>query len=243
MKVLFWTSFGIVFYSYLGYGILIYLLVQLKRLFIRKKNDATAFAPLPVSLVIAAFNEEEYIEQKLKNTLELDYPSELLEIIVITDGSTDATPSRVAKYQGVRLLHRPERKGKVAAMNRAIDHVSTPVVIFCDANTDLNPECVHAIVRHYNDPKVGAVAGEKVVMGQGGQAAGEGEGLYWKYESFLKKMDSELYSTVGAAGELFSIRTALFEKAPENTIIEDFVQSLKVCIKGYVVRYEPGAFA
>ena len=243
MKVLFWTSFAIVFYSYLGYGILIYLLVQLKRLFIRKKNDATASAPIPVSLVIAAFNEEEYIEQKLKNTLELKYPPELLEIIVITDGSTDATPSLVAKYQGVRLLHRPERKGKVAAMNRAIDHVSTPVVIFCDANTDLNPECVHAIVRHYDDPKVGAVAGEKVVMGKGGQAAGEGEGLYWKYESFLKKMDSELYSTVGAAGELFSIRTALFEKAPENTIIEDFVQSLKVCIKGYVVRYEPGAFA
>ncbi len=243
MKVLFWTSLFIVFYSYIGYGMLIYLLVQLKRLLIRKKNDATPL-PLPkVSLVIAAFNEEEYMTGKLKNTLEIDYPSELLEIIVITDGSSDQTPALVKQYDRVKLLHQPERKGKVAAMNRAIDYVSAPIVIFCDANTDLNPGCIHAIVRHYNDPKVGAVAGEKVVSDHNGTAAGKGEGIYWKYESFLKRMDSEFYSTVGAAGELFSIRTPLFEKAPEDTIIEDFVQSLKVCIKGYVVRYEPGAFA
>lgn len=243
MKVLFWTSLVIVFYSYLGYGILICLLVQLKRLFNNKKNDASPFSRPPVSLVIAAFNEEEYIEQKLKNTLEIDYPPELLEIVVITDGSTDATTMLVKKNYRVRLLHRPERRGKVAAMNRAINYVSAPIVIFCDANTDLNPDCINAIVRHYNDPEVGAVAGEKIVTGKDGRAAGEGEGLYWKYESFLKRMDSEFYSTVGAAGELFSIRTALFEKAPEDTIIEDFVQSLKVCIKGYVVRYEPRAFA
>jgi cellulose synthase/poly-beta-1,6-N-acetylglucosamine synthase-like glycosyltransferase len=243
MKVLFWTSFVIVFYTYIGYGMLICLLVQLKRLFYSKKNDATAFSLPPVSLVIAAFNEEEYIEQKLKNTFRIDYPAGLLEIIVITDGSTDATPDLVKQHDRIRLLHQPKRKGKVAAMNRAINYVSAPIVIFCDANTDLNAESIKAIVQHYNDPKVGAVAGEKVVTGKDGRAAGEGEGLYWKYESFLKKMDSEFYSTVGAAGELFSIRTELFEKAPEDTIIEDFVQSLKVCIKGYVVRYEPGAFA
>ncbi len=243
MKVLFWTSLFIVFYSYIGYGMLICLLVQLKRILFRKKNDASPFSPQPVSLVIAAFNEEEYIQRKLQNTLEIDYPAELLEIIVITDGSTDQTAALVKQFDRVRLLHQPQRKGKVAAMNRAIDYVSAPIVIFCDANTDLNRGCVHAIVRHYNDPKVGAVAGEKIVSGTGSTAAGEGEGVYWKYESFLKRMDSEFYSTVGAAGELFSIRTNLFEKAAEDTIIEDFVQSLKVCIKGYVVRYEPGAFA
>ena len=243
MKVLFWTSLFIVFYSYIGYGMLICLLVQLKRLLFCKKNNATTLPTPPVSLVIAAFNEEDYIQQKLKNTLEIDYPSGMLEIIVITDGSTDQTPALVKQFDQVKLLHQPQRKGKVAAMNRAIDYVSAPIVIFCDANTDLNPGCVHAIVRHYNDPKVGAVAGEKVVSTNNRSAAGEGEGVYWKYESFLKRMDSEFYSTVGAAGELFSIRTSLFEKAPEDTIIEDFVQSLKVCIKGYVVRYEPEAFA
>ena len=244
VKIIFWISLILVFYTYVGYGILIWLLVRIKRLLINKKNNATSSSLPKVSLIVAAYNEEDYIEQKIANTLQLDYPQELLELIFITDGSTDLTMELIRKYTEIQLLHQPERKGKVAAMNRAVQFVTAPILVFCDANTELNPGCIREIVKHYNDPKVGAVAGEKKILTvSNGKAAGSGEGAYWKYESLLKQLDSELYSTVGAAGELFSIRTRLFEQAPEGTIIEDFVQSLRVCVKGYVVRYEPNAFA
>jgi cellulose synthase/poly-beta-1,6-N-acetylglucosamine synthase-like glycosyltransferase len=129
-------------------------------------------------------------------------------------------------------------------MNRSIDHINASIIVFCDANTSLNKDCIKEIVKHYADPKVGGVAGEKKIIEKDiNTAAASGEGIYWRYESFLKKLDSDLYSTVGAAGELFSVRKELFEPAPEGTIIEDFVQSLKVCTKGYVLRYEPNAYA
>jgi len=244
IKIIFWVSLFIIAYSYVGYGVLLYMLVRIKRLFAKPSiNKENTYEPM-VTLVVAAYNEEDFIQMKLDNTLELDYPREKLEVIFITDGSTDSTPDIIKRNSRFRLLHQPGRKGKVAAMNRAIDHVSSPIVIFCDANTFLNKECIRHLVWHYQEEKVGAVAGEKKIhVTDEGQAAAAGEGLYWKYESFLKKLDAELYSVVGAAGELFSVRTALFEKTAEDTIIEDFVQSLKVCLKGFVVQYEPKAYA
>lgn len=242
-KIIFWLSLLIIIYSYVGYGILLYFLVAIKRLLKKFPNPSDITYEPQVSLVVAAYNEEEFIHIKIKNTLELDYPKDKLQVIFITDGSSDTTPDIIRKYP-FELLHQPERKGKVAAMNRAINYVTAPIVVFCDANTLLNKECIRELVKHYTNPKVGAVAGEKKIMtSKDDKAAGAGEGFYWKYESFLKRLDSELYSVVGAAGELFSVRTELFEKAQEDTIIEDFVQSLKVCMKGYVVRYEPKAYA
>ncbi|HEY0679688.1 MAG TPA: glycosyltransferase family 2 protein [Chitinophagaceae bacterium] len=242
-KTIFWISLFIIGYSYIGYGILLYFLVRIKKVLnkVPKSFDVT-YEPM-VTLVVAAYNEEEFIHIKIKNTLELDYPADKLQVIFITDGSTDNTAS-IIRDSPFELLHQPERKGKVAAMNRAIGYVKAPIVVFCDANTLLNRSCIRELVKHYIFPKVGAVAGEKkVIAGADAKAAGAGEGIYWKYESFLKKLDSDLYSVVGAAGELFSVRTNLFERAQEDTIIEDFVQSLKVCLKGYVVRYEPKAYA
>ncbi|HYF33164.1 MAG TPA: glycosyltransferase family 2 protein [Chitinophagaceae bacterium] len=242
-KILFWTSLFIVWYSYIGYGMLLYFLVSIKKLLRKIPNSSSHTYEPNVSLVVAAYNEEEFIHTKIKNTQELDYPAGKLQVIFITDGSSDATPD-IIKQSSFELLHQPQRKGKVAAMNRAIDFVNSEIVVFCDANTLLNRQCIRELVKHYTDERVGAVAGEKKVLaGADAKAAGAGEGIYWKYESFLKKLDSELYSVVGAAGELFSVRTHLFEKAQEDTIIEDFVQSLKVCMKGYVVRYEPRAYA
>jgi poly-beta-1,6-N-acetyl-D-glucosamine synthase len=245
-KVLFWFSLLVIGYSYLGYGILMFLLVRLKRVFSKPGLVAppdSGFEPT-VSLVVAAYNEEEFIEKKIANTFALEYNPAKLKVIFITDGSTDATPSIIRRFDQIKLLHQAERKGKVAAMNRAMEFVDTDIVIFSDANTLLNPGCVKEIVKHYVDPKVGGVAGEKKIISSSEDlASAAGEGLYWLYESFLKKMDSDFYSVVGAAGELFSVRTALFEKAPENTIIEDFVQSLRICAKGYAIRYEPAAFA
>ena len=245
LKVLFFFSFFVVFYSYIGYGILIYLFVKIKRIFSSKNVSLPDLDFEPeVTLVVAAFNEEAFIERKIKNSLDLDYPPGKLKWVFITDGSTDETPEIINKYNNILLLHQPERKGKVAAMNRAIKYVETPYTIFCDANTLLNPTCIREIVKHYSNPRVGGVAGEKkIISGKKDKAAGAGEGIYWIYESILKKLDSEFYTVVGAAGELFSMKTTLFHVVEEDTIIEDFVQSLKICMDGYVVRYEPKAFA
>jgi poly-beta-1,6-N-acetyl-D-glucosamine synthase len=245
LKFLFFLSFLIVFYSYIGYGILLYLIVKFRRLFSSATGQPliSDFEP-EVTLVVSAYNESGFIERKITNSLELDYPAGKLRWIFITDGSEDLTPDIIRKHDDIQLLHQPERKGKVAAMNRAIKYVETPYVIFSDANTLLNKACVREIVKHYANPLVGGVAGEKkIISKEKDKAAGAGEGIYWKYESLLKKLDSEFHSVVGAAGELFSVKTSLFHEAAEDTIIEDFVQSLQICMEGYVIRYEPSAFA
>jgi len=196
------------------------------------------------TLLIAAYNEENFISEKISNTLALEYPEGKLEIIFITDGSSDRTPEILKEYPEIKLLHQQERKGKVAAMHRAMEYVNTEIVIFTDANTLLNKDALIKISRHYADDKVGAVAGEKRVhFDEKADAGAAGEGFYWKYESLLKKWDSELYSTIGAAGELFSVRRNLYSAVPEDTILDDFMISMRIAEKGYRIVYEPEAFA
>lgn len=172
------------------------------------------------------------------------YPAGKLRILFITDGSTDKTYQLLEKADGLEVTHSDRRAGKSAAENRAMTLVDTPIVVFCDANTYLNRDCIKMLVRHYDDPKVGAVSGEKRVMSKGSDtASAAGEGLYWKYESTLKKWDSELYTVVGAAGELISFRSELVQDLEEDTILDDFIQTLRICEQGYRVVYEPQAYA
>ncbi len=243
-KLVFWISLSIVFYSYVGYGLILWIMVKIrKKYFPRPAYKDPSFEP-PVSLVVAAYNEQDFIEMKIKNTMELDYPPEKAQLLFVTDGSSDKTLEIISKNKRIQLLHKPERSGKVAAMHRAMAFVRNPIVIFCDANTLLNKECIREIVKHYADPTVGGVAGEKKILKSGyDHIAGAGEGLYWKYESFLKKLDAEWYTVVGAAGELFSVRTDLYENVGDNIILDDFVISLRVCLKGYRIEYEPAAYA
>ena len=241
VEILFWTCFFIIFYTYAGYPLLVFLLIKIKKIF-RKPTYFLQSECIPVTMIIAAYNEEKIIEKKIQNCLSLDYPAGMLKLIFITDGSSDGTDTIIKGHAGITLLHEPERRGKQAAVNRAMVHVNTPVVIFTDANTLLNKRSVRYLMSHYTDPAVGGVAGEKRIL-QDNLPVGKGEGWYWRYESLLKRLDSSLETTVGAAGELFSVRTALYTVLPENTIIEDFVQSLMVCLKGYSVRYEPRAFS
>jgi biofilm PGA synthesis N-glycosyltransferase PgaC len=243
ISMIFWIGILVVGYTYVGYGIIIYIFSKLK-----KRTNVLDSAPdeqLPaVTLLVAAYNEADIIREKIKNTLELDYPENKLEIFFVTDGSTDRTPEIVKEYPAIQLFHSFERKGKIHAVNRVMKSIKTPIVIFCDANTDLNREAIKYIVRHYQDPTIGGVAGEKRILSKDkDNASGSGEGLYWKYESFLKKKDAEVYSIVGAAGELFSVRTELFEEPAENMIIEDFYLSMRITAKGYRFAYEPDAFA
>jgi biofilm PGA synthesis N-glycosyltransferase PgaC len=245
MEILLWLSLFIVFYAFFGYGILLFIIIKIKRKLKGKPViPVVDWANLPTcSLVIAAYNEEGFIIEKIKNTLELQYPAEKLELIFVTDGSSDRTPELVATYPQIKLMHSPDRRGKIAAVHRAMDAVTTEIVVFTDANTFLNPDALLKICRHYADARVGAVAGEKRIQVDATADATAGEGFYWKYESKLKAWDAELYSVVGAAGELFSIRTALYRPVSPNAILDDFMISLLVAEEGYRVLYEPEAYA
>ena len=243
---LFWASFLLIFYTYIGYAMLLWLLVRLKKIFFKtKKYQKIAENDLPkVSIVVAAYNEKDFIKQKIENTLALDYPKNKLEYIFVTDGSTDETPEIVAQYPEIRWFHSSERKGKMAAIQRVMPKIKNEIVVFTDANTLLNKNALRNIVRHYENEKIGAVAGEKrIQVAAADDASSAGEGFYWKYESKLKQWDFALYSVVGAAGELFSVRRKLYEDVPHDTIIEDFYMTLKIAQKGYRVAYEPQAFA
>jgi biofilm PGA synthesis N-glycosyltransferase PgaC len=194
-------------------------------------------------VVVSAYNEEQCIAEKILNTLELHYPSHKVQYVFVSDGSTDATPQIIERHPQIKLMHQPERKGKIAAIERAMEEVNTEVVVFTDANTFLNEKALLNICRHYEDPKVGGVAGEKRVKIDQVSDATAGEGFYWKYESALKRWDSELYSVVGAAGELFSVRTKLYKSVAPDTVLDDFMISMHIVEEGYRVIYEPEAYA
>jgi cellulose synthase/poly-beta-1,6-N-acetylglucosamine synthase-like glycosyltransferase len=245
LKITFWFLLFIVFYAYLGYGMLLFGIIKFRRLtgLAKKRVDDPAYEP-NVTLFIAAYNEKDFVAAKIKNSRELDYPKEKLKIVWVTDGSDDGTPEELKKYDGVVVHHLPQRNGKIGAMNRGMKFVDTPIVVFCDANTMLGNESIRRIVRLFSDPKVGCVSGEKRIFSkEKDSAAGAGEGLYWKYESSLKKWDAELYSVVGAAGELFAIRTELYQEVERDTLLDDFIISLRVAQNGYTIQYDPDAYA
>ena len=235
---LFWLALAVILYTYVGYAFLVGVWARLVG---RPALVPTTFEP-EVTLVVPAYNEADILGEKVRNCLALDYPADKLHLLFITDGSTDHSGEVLAAFSRVRHLHLPERGGKSLAENRAIRYVTSPYVIFTDCNTTLNPTAVRQLVRHYADDRVGAVSGEKRVA-RDGSASGAGEGLYWKYESFLKRCDSDIASLMGAAGELVSFRTALFHPLEADTILDDFVQSMRIVAAGYRVVYEPEAYA
>lgn len=245
MELLLLISIGLVVYTYLGYGLIVWLLIRLrpkKQLVLNQSGD---FLP-DVTLVIPAYNERTCLSDKVANSLGQLYPRERIRYLFVTEGSTDGSDTWLHTHFGdsVDILGGTERRGKVAAINRAMQQVTTPIVVFTDANTQLNPEAIQNIARHFQDPMVGAVAGEKrILTARDELAAGSGEGLYWKYESQLKRWDAELYTIVGAAGELFAIRTELYEPMSPDTILDDFMLSLRIAERGYRVAYEPEAYA
>jgi cellulose synthase/poly-beta-1,6-N-acetylglucosamine synthase-like glycosyltransferase len=227
-------------YTFLGYPLLIILLARIRP---RKKIVSKSFRP-SVTWVVPSYNEEAIIEEKLENLFALDYPKELLQIVVITDGSTDRTPDLARKYPGVLVLHSPERRGKSAAENRAMRYVKSDVVVFNDANTKVSSNALLEMVQHYYNPKVGGVSGSKgIVVTETDGAEGKGEGLYWKYESAIKKADSNFNSLMGAAGELVSFRTSLVQELPEDSILDDFMQSFYILKQDFIMVYEPKAKA
>ena len=239
----FWACILIVLYTYLGYGLILILLVKIKKLFQRNELIVSKTTP-NVTLLIAAFDEEAFIRKKIENSIQLDYPKDRFQLLFVTDGSRDKTPEIIKEFPVITSMYLPERKGKISAIQRAIPKATGEIVVFSDANTLLNRGALKKIIRHFGSEKVGVVAGEKrVISRESDEAVGAGEGLYWKYESKLKKWDHELHSVMGAAGELFAIRKPLYEPIPSDIIIEDFYLSLKIVQKGYKIAYEPNAYS
>lgn len=247
LKILFWVMLFIVFYTYIGYGILLYMIIRLKRLFWGKPQE-TVLPPdeeLPdITLLICAYNEEDVVAEKMKNTLAIDYPKDKFRIMWVTDGSNDKTNELLKAYPEVDIVFSPERRGKTAALKHGLRELKTRYVAFTDANTMLNQGAMKEIARQFMDPTVGCVSGEKrVVSKKGGDMAAEGEGLYWKYESTLKRWDSELYSTMGAAGELYAIDPTLVRDVPDEALLDDFMISMYVVESGKRIAYAPNAYA
>lgn len=239
LALVFWVSMALIAYVYVGYG----LLAMCLTLCVKRAPEPRSTTP-SVTLLIAAFNEEDVLTIKLQNALSLDYPSDRLEILVVADGSTDRTVGIAQSYAacGVRLEFLPERRGKIHALNRIIPHLKSEIVVLSDANSMLNPESLRMLVRHFDDVRVACVAGEKRIVSKLGDVSA-GEGLYWRYESFLKRLDSRLGAVMGAAGEVMAIRRACFEPLEPDTLLEDFVMSMRMVQCGYRVVYEPEAFS
>lgn len=240
--ILFWVCLGCVCYAYLGYPLLVWCLARVAG---RRRQPPAGDAELPtVSLLIAAYNEEAEIEKRVQTALMMDYPADKLEIVIASDGSSDGTADIVRRYahRGVRLLDYRQRRGKATVLNDAFGEVNGDVVLLSDANTQIDPDAPHKMVRWFADPSVGVVCGRLILTDA--ETGRNVDGAYWKYETFLKKCEGRLGGLLGANGAIYAIRRELYAPIPNDTIVDDFVLPLQAkLLSGCLIVYECGAVA
>ncbi len=239
-ELLFWIAVAIPVYAFAGYPVVLLGL----RLVIRRRGRKTPPSPVPlprVSLLIPAYNEARVIARKIQNSLALDYPAGRLEIVVVSDGSSDGTAEIAQRMGGVRVLALPTNRGKVAALNAAVPELRGEIIVFSDASAMLAPDAVRRLVENFADPSVGAASGRYRVVKPDEVNIGAPEDLYWKYEAFLKTQESRLGSTLGAHGHLHAIRKELYPFPPAETINDDYVIPLAALARGFRAVYEPAA--
>jgi cellulose synthase/poly-beta-1,6-N-acetylglucosamine synthase-like glycosyltransferase len=238
-QIIFWLAIAIPFYAYIGYPLTLLLL----RSVVHRKVQKRPYEPL-ASLLIPAYNEADIIEQKIRNSLALDYPMDQLDIVIACDGSTDGTPDvarKAAAGTAIRILDFPKNRGKIPALNDAVRELRGQIVIFSDAPAMLYRDSVRNLMENFADPEVGAASGKYTVVKAEEVAIGKSEDFYWKYETFLKTQESELSSTLGAHGHLHAIRKELYPFPPPSTINDDYVIPVSVLAKRYRAVYEPKA--
>ena len=237
--LLLWMSFGVLFYAYAGYPLLLKLFAA------KAKTESNPAAKLPaVTILIAAYNEAEWIVQKIQNCFSLNYPSELLQVIVVDDGSTDHTVLLAQQEKNVTLIRHEKRSGKSAALNTGMAQVKTPIVVFSDANCMLQKDALMQLMPFFQDPSVGGVAGQKRVhLQRSNPNPAIAEAAYWHYESWVKQLESSFYTLAGATGELLAIRSKLFRAIPENIITDDFYISMQLQSAHKKLKYAHHAIA
>jgi glycosyltransferase involved in cell wall biosynthesis len=231
MQVLFWLCVGAMAYVYVGYPFLLFLVSRL----VHRRVAKAPITPT-VTMVIAAYNEEQAIAGKLDNSLALDYPPELLDILVASDGSKDGTNRIVREYEvrhpgRVTLLDLP-RGGKTVGQNRAADVARGEILVFSDATTMYDPQAVRAMVANYADPLVGSVGGDVRYVREGEEASAKGRQMYWSYEASIRRWESQIFTVIGATGCIYSMRKSLYTHL-DPAAISDFVQPARALIKGY----------
>ncbi|MFL6649414.1 MAG: glycosyltransferase family 2 protein [Sulfurifustaceae bacterium] len=238
---LFWTAAALLGYTYVGYPALLWLWATFRT----RASRARPYEP-EVSVLVVAYNEAERIGARIENLLALDYPRARMEIVVASDGSTDATVERARRYRaaGVGMRAFSARRGKSAVLNQLVPHARGEIVVLADARQRFEPQALRRLLAHFADPQVGVVSGELVLEnGAHGPAAGEGIGFYWTYEKFIRRRESRIDSTIGATGAIYAIRRDLYEPIPEDTLVEDVLIPLRIARCGYRVLFEPGARA
>lgn len=236
----FWAALFLVVYTYLIYPVLLWLLAAG-----RKMPEYASLSEWPtVSLIIAAHNEEAVLRAKLENALAMDYPAERLDILVVSDASTDGTDRIAAEFaeRGVRLHRQEVRGGKTEAQNAGVRLARGQFLAFSDANSMYASSALKRLLTPFADERIGCVCGELQYVNPDEQGAGKGEGLYWRYEQFLKRRESLLSSTLGANGAIYALRRELFVEL-RGDIISDFVAPLGAWRRGFRIAYEPKAVA
>ena len=238
-KIALFLSLFAVVYHYALYPLLVIVLSRYRPRLVHVANP-TLWPK--VTFLIAAYNEERVIADKLRNTLELDYPGPL-EIVVVSDGSSDRTPEIVTEfgYRGVISRHQPERRGKTAALNRGVAQASGEIIVFSDANNEFSKDALRELVKHFGDPAVGGVCGAKRIKSAEDRESSLGDGLYWLYESAIKFAEGRIGSITNADGEIFAIRQSLYRPMNERTINDDTQITFDIVSQGYRVLYEPAA--
>jgi cellulose synthase/poly-beta-1,6-N-acetylglucosamine synthase-like glycosyltransferase len=240
-----WIAVGIVVYTYIGYP----LVLRLLRLVFDRPVKRAPIEPA-VSLVVPAHNEARVIAAKIANAVTLDYPPDKLEIVVVSDGSTDGTPaiardavSEWAASSRARVVEHVTNRGKLAVINEIVPALTGEIVVFTDAAAMFAAGAIRALVRNYADPEVGAAGGVYRVSAVDSAPTGAQEEFYWRYETFLKTQEAAIGSVIGAHGAIYSVRKALYPYPPPETINDDFVIPLRVLQQGYRVAYDPDAVA
>lgn len=242
VRIVFLASLSLTIYLFVGYPLLIALLGLFRH---RPVVAPASSTTLPtVTLLVAAHDEEEVIEGKIENALSVDYPTDLLRVVVASDGSRDRTNAIARSFaaRGVELFAYPRRRGKIATIASTMTSVASEVVILTDANAFMRPEAVRAMVRNFANPRVGAVSGDVILTGDRAALA-QPEDLYYKYERWLQRAESELGSMVGVDGALYAVRRSLFEAPPDDTVLDDMAVPMAVVRKGYRVVFETEAIA
>jgi cellulose synthase/poly-beta-1,6-N-acetylglucosamine synthase-like glycosyltransferase len=235
-ELVLWIAVAIPVYAFAGYPLVLLLL----RLAIHREVRKAPIRPF-VSLLIPAYNEARVIARKIENSLALDYPADRLEIVIVSDGSSDWTAEIARSVGGVRVIALPKNLGKVAALNAALPELNGEIVVFSDASAMIALDAIQRLVENFVDPSVGAVCGRYQVVKPNEVNIGASEDIYWKYEAFLKVQESSLASTLGAHGHLHAIRRELYPFPPPETINDDYVIPLSVLRQGFRAVHEPTA--
>ena len=242
MTFIFWTSTIIIVYSYLLYP----LIVRGLALFVRTQRERDENLRPAVSMLVAAYNEEANIGEKIDNFEQLDYPRSKIELLIGSDGSTDRTNDILTQRASanIRPFIYKTRSGKAAILNRLAKEARGEILIFSDANTIYQADAVRKLVRHFKDEKVGGVCGRLRLINPTRNTGGQGEQLYWGYENNLKKFEGRIKTVLGANGAIYALRRELYHPLPEDRVImDDFLIPLRAVMEGYDVIYDEEAVA